>query len=464
MSDAHQEMTIPGVIYSGISKGLVLPPKTPDAWMAMHRSHVERLKSAWGSAMSRLGLDGVVIHNGLAARRYSRDDQYWPQAITPHFSHWAPYRETPALLILTPGGQPRMICEAHTSFWEGPAPALKTWSRDAFVIDEVSSLEKCQGLASYAFIGDDAGMALALGIAPEHRNREDLFAIVDQFRTLKSDFEVASIRAATEVAARGHARLRELFLSGDDAVGHSELSLHHAYLQATSQTDYDLPYGNIVAQGANCGILHHVHYDRTKHMGDLSLLVDAGAQCHGYAADITRTWSRGGGRAAGVFAGLIQAVDTAQKTLVEHLKVGKPYEELHNDSHVLIAKILKDSGLVNAEAEQMVTSGLTRLFFPHGLGHSLGLQVHDIGMRLKQPTASNPYLRNTSVITAGQVTTIEPGIYFIPDLMTKALSGPFGGVIDQKLLSELMPFGGIRIEDNILVTDSGPVNLTRDFI
>jgi Xaa-Pro dipeptidase len=85
-------------------------------------------------------------------------------------------------------------------------------------------------------------------------------------------------------------------------------------------------------------------------------------------------------------------------------------------------------------------------------------------MRLKQPSASNRYLRNTSVITAGQVTTIEPGIYFIPDLMTKALSGPFGGVIDQKLLSELMPFGGIRIEDNILVTDSGPVNLTRDFI
>ncbi len=460
MLETQMDTAIPGVITADIARRLLPIPSSSEAWMALHKAHIERLKSAWGAALSRLGLDGVVIHNGLAAKRYSRDDQYWPQAVTPHFAHWTPYRETAALLVITPGSQPRLVCEAHSSFWEGPAPSMDTWSRQSFVLEEASALDKLQGLSSFAFIGDDSGLALALGIAPEQRNRDDLFAVIDQFRTLKSDFEVASIRSATETAARGHARLRDLFLTGDQ----SELSLHHAYLQATSQTDYDLPYGNIVAQGANCGILHHVHYDRQMRRGDLSLLVDAGAQCHGYASDITRTWSRGHGAAASAFAGLIAALDGVQKQLVARFTVGKSYEDLHNESHVMIGQVLKDSDLVRASVDEMVGVGLTRLFFPHGLGHSLGLQVHDVGMRLRQPSVANPYLRNTSVITAGQVTTIEPGLYFIPNLMQQAQKGPLAGAIHHKLLESLIPFGGIRIEDNILATDSGPINLTRDYI
>ena len=108
----------------------------------------------------------------------------------------------------------------------------------------------------------------------------------------------------------------------------------------------------------------------------------------------------------------------------------------------------------------MVGLGLTRAFFPHGLGHSLGLQVHDVGMRLTKPSQENPFLRNTSVITAGQVVTIEPGLYFIPSLLDGALKGAGARSINHSLLKELMPFGGIRIEDNILATVAGPVNLT----
>jgi Xaa-Pro dipeptidase len=114
--------------------------------------------------------------------------------------------------------------------------------------------------------------------------------------------------------------------------------------------------------------------------------------------------------------------------------------------------------------DELVAGGVTRLFFPHGLGHSLGLQVHDVGMRLKNPALENPYLRNTSKITAGQVCTIEPGLYFIPTLMKRLVEGHARSAVDTKMLDALMPFGGIRIEDNILATDSGPVNLTRDLI
>jgi Xaa-Pro dipeptidase len=460
MSAVSQEFPMPGVITSEVASGLLRVPAQSEHWRDLHKSHVERLMSAWGAALSRFELDGVVIHGGLAARRYSRDDQFWPQAATPHFAHWTPYHETPVLLIVSPGSLPRLVCEIHSSFWEGPGPTLDTWNRSSFVVEEVLALDKVQGLSSHAFIGDDMGLAMALGIAPEQRNRDDLLAFVDQFRTLKSEFEIASMQVASINAASGHGRLRDLFFSGE----HSELGLHQAYLQQTLQTDYDLPYGNIVAQGSHCAILHHVHYDRTIRRGDMSLLVDAGAQCHGYAADITRTWARGQGAAATVFCALINALDKAQQQLVSRVRVGVPYEVLHNDAHEFVAHVLRDCQLVRCSVEEMVDSGLTRLFFPHGLGHSLGIQVHDVGMRLKQPSTKNPYLRNTSVITAGQVMTVEPGLYFIPELMQQALSGTLASKIDRTLLEALMPYGGIRIEDNVLATKSGPVNLTRPLI
>jgi Xaa-Pro dipeptidase len=328
------------------------------------------------------------------------------------------------------------------------------------VIETCDELSEQKWPSGYAFIGDDLKLALKSGISVEQCNRDDLLTAADLLRTLKSEYEVTCMRVAAEIAARGHNHLKSLFNAG--AV--SEMGLHHEYLRITDQTDFSLPYGNIVALGANCGILHHVHYDRRVVDGDTSLLVDAGATFNGYASDITRTWVRGNSPQAKAFRALVQGVDQAQLELVKSVKVGQAYEDLHNQSHVLLAGVLKDSGLVTCGIEEMVASGLTRLFFPHGLGHSLGIQVHDVGMKLTKPSKENPYLRNTSVMTAGQVVTIEPGIYFIPKLMKDALTGSHKTFVNEGLVRELMPFGGIRIEDDILITDRGPVNLTRDFV
>ncbi len=448
--------SIPAVISAQCARGLPVTPVSDNDWKTQHKNHVARLQSAWGAALSSLGLDAVVIHSGLSRLKYSRDDQHWPVAATPTFSHWTPYAETPALLLITPERKPKLICERHTSFWEGPAPAVNSWDRDSFDIELVDKFVSPFSDQNIAFIGDDVKIAFEMGIPAEQCNRGDVMAVIESFRTIKSDFEVASIRAATIVALRGHEALKRLFETGDL----SELELHHAYLRETGQTDFTVPYGNIVALGANCGILHHIHYDHTAKSGDTSLLVDAGATCHGYASDITRTWVRGKGHAAEVFRQLLNGMDQAQKVLVERFTVGKPYETLHNESHHLIAEVLKSTGLVTCSVEEMVSTGITRAFFPHGLGHSLGLQVHDVGMRLTKPSADNRFLRNTSVITAGQVVTIEPGLYFIPSLLDGVLKGPNARSINQSLLKELMPFGGIRIEDNILATVDGPVNLT----
>ena len=135
-----------------------------------------------------------------------------------------------------------------------------------------------------------------------------------------------------------------------------------------------------------------------------------------------------------------------------------------HEAHRKLARVLKDVGVVKGSAEGAVASGLTRAFLPHGLGHSLGLQVHDVGCKEKAPKPENPYLRNTSIIEEGQVFTIEPGCYFIASLLDELKASPEGKAVDWKLVDELRPFGGVRIEDDLQVTAAGYENLTREFL
>jgi Xaa-Pro dipeptidase len=109
-----------------------------------------------------------------------------------------------------------------------------------------------------------------------------------------------------------------------------------------------------------------------------------------------------------------------------------------------------------------VASGVTRVLFPHGLGHSLGVQVHDVGCRLTPPRAENPFLRNTSTIEVGQVFTIEPGCYFIPSLLERLQTGPVASRVSWSAIDTLRRFGGVRIEDDVAVVEGGIRNLTRE--
>jgi Xaa-Pro dipeptidase len=105
---------------------------------------------------------------------------------------------------------------------------------------------------------------------------------------------------------------------------------------------------------------------------------------------------------------------------------------------------------------------VTRAFYPHGLGHSLGLQTHDVGCGLRAPRADNPFLRNTSDIAGGQVFTIEPGVYFIDALLGELRARPAGSLVDWNIVEALAPLGGVRIEDDVHVLPAGARNLTRE--
>ena len=202
--------------------------------------------------------------------------------------------------------------------------------------------------------------------------------------------------------------------------------------------------------------------------GGKVLLIDAGAQIHGYASDITRTHVRGS--CARQFVVLRDAMDKLQQGLCDAVGPGIPYGELHQKAHLAIATLLNETDILHAEPEEAVAKGYTRAFFPHGLGHHLGLQVHDVGGHLASPEGTRapppkeyPNLRNTRTLEPRHVLTIEPGIYFIEMLLRPFREGEDGKRFNWSLIDELAPLGGIRVEDNVVVTEGSHRNLTRKY-
>jgi Xaa-Pro dipeptidase len=142
--------------------------------------------------------------------------------------------------------------------------------------------------------------------------------------------------------------------------------------------------------------------------------------------------------------------------------------DLNERAHVLLAGVLAEHGIVKCSAEEAYASGLTRAFLPHGLGHLLGLQVHDVGGwqrspdgAVRRPPDAHPFLRLTRRLEPGFAFTVEPGLYFIDSLLGK-LDGSAAKHIDRATVDALRPCGGIRIEDNLVVESTASRNLTRE--
>ena len=435
----------------------IVPPST------LYAAHVAHLGRAYASALAESGYDGLVIDGGAAAPKSRFDDQDWPFKPSPGFAHWLPLVEPDAWLVVEPGHRPRLLRRHQVSYWEGPTASVgeEVWSEldTATIAHDSLTRELPQG-KRLAYLGEDAARASSAGVAEEDVNPPALVARLDAVRALKTDYERECISEANRRAVRGHKRVFGEFSIADK----SELELHLLYLEATGQDDHEAPYKGIVALGRHAGVLHHVSYEREPTRRPLqSLLVDAGASVRGYASDITRTAIKGQrGGAGSVFADLIVRVETLQQDVIRRIKPDMPYEDLHDQAHVLLAPILRELDLVRASDDELVGGGVTRKFLPHGLGHSLGIQVHDVGCKVSPPRPENPFLRNTSPITAGQVFTIEPGCYFIPELMAELRQDPIQDRVNWPLVEQLSEFGGVRIEDNIAVMEQGVRNLTRE--
>jgi Xaa-Pro dipeptidase len=425
-----------------------------------HGAHVAERQRKAEAALAASGFDALLVSSGKPFT-YFADDQDPPHRPTPHFAHWTPLAGPHHLLLVRPATKPRLVRFAPEDYWYEQAPLGSPFWADAFDLSEVGTKEAAWELAAspgrVAYVGNETDEAQAHGVAA--CNPPELVARLDWDRSFKTAYEVACIEEAERVAGRGHRAARAAFEAGG-----SELAIHHAYLAACGRTEEELPYTTIIGLDEKGATLHYTA-KRTIPNGR-NLLIDAGARHLGYASDITRTWTRPSAPAR--FRELVRGMDELQQELCRDVRPGLPYAELHAAAHARIGDVLHASGVLRVSGHEAAERGLTRPFFPHGLGHFLGLQVHDVAGHQREPAGgtnppspSHPYLRTTRTIEEGQVFTIEPGLYFIEMLLREHRGGADAAAFDWKLVDELAPCGGIRIEDNVVVTADGHRNLTR---
>jgi Xaa-Pro dipeptidase len=430
--------------------------------------HLAVVGERYARALEGAGFDGVILDAG-ASHYYFLDDQAAPWRPNPHFAQWLPGETCPnSCLLVRPGEKPRLYFHQPADYWHQP-PAVPGWTGDAMEILVFADLAELQSAVAAAAARSNRMARIAeLPAGPEMPGVTDnpppLIARLSFERARKTPFEIRCMSAATAAAVRGHEAAREVF-----ATGGSEFDIHLAYLAAAGQISEELPYSSIVALNEHAGVLHYQHYDRAPPAVRRSFLIDAGATNRGYAADVTRTYSVATAPDGERFGALVAAMDEAQQALTAAIRPGLEYLALHESAHRAVGRILADHGVVTCSAEAAFENGLTRTFLPHGLGHLLGLQTHDVGGLQadaagtpKPPPSEYPALRLTRRVEEDQVFTIEPGLYFIPMLLDEARRSPNARDVDWSLVDRLLPFGGIRIEDNVLVTSTGVRNLTRE--
>jgi Xaa-Pro dipeptidase len=425
----------------------------------LYSAHVETMDRRLADALDALGYDGLVVCAGSVEYPH-RDDVGYPFRVEPHFASWLPLTDLPdAVLVLEPGGRRRLLYPVHDDFWHAPAGDPAGYWTEHFEIHPVRAPADRR-----AVLGALSGRYAAIGVLPEDcgavaaTNDRRLLDRLDYARAVKTGYEVACLERASATAVRGHAAVAAAYREPL-----SELELAQRFLTASGQREPELPYPSIVALNEHAAILHYQHLDRAAPAERLSFLIDAGAAYAGYAADVTRSYDAAGDG----FGALIGSIDALQQTLCAELAAGTDFAGLDARAHELLAEVLTEHELVVCGAGEALDRGLTRVFLPHGLGHLLGLQVHDAGGRLvtpdgemRPPPDEAPFLRLTRVVEPGFAVTIEPGIYFIAQLLDR-LDPARRKLLNPKAIDKFLPYGGIRVEDDLIVESDGSQNLTR---
>lgn len=429
---------------------------------SLYAEHLLVQRQRLDLALADCGYDSLAIYAGEPHVQFL-DDQPYPFKPNPHFKLWVPTADVAgSWLLYRPSGKPQLLFLQPLDFWhKPPSTPREFWTRhfDITVLRAASDAEAhVRNLPRCAFIGEWNDRFETYDLAD--RNPANLLTQLHHWRAFKTKYEIECMRRACARAVKGHRAAEAAFRDGA-----SEYQIHLAYLHACEHIDEELPYPSIVALNENAAILHYQHRERTSPRVRRSFLIDAGADFGGYGSDITRTYAHRNDD----FAALIERMDELQQQLCQEVRSGTEYVDLHLNAHRLIADLLREAGIISLGSEEAVDSGISSVFFPHGIGHLLGLQVHDVGgfsidtngaRRESPPT--HPYLRLTRTLAPGFVVTIEPGIYFIESLLEKARSSNARKHINWNAVENFKPYGGIRIEDDVVCTDGEPENLTRD--
>jgi Xaa-Pro aminopeptidase len=291
-------------------------------------------------------------------------------------------------------------------------------------------------------------------IAGELRTR------MDRVRRRKDALELARMRRAADATRAGFTAVVPFIAPGmtERAL---QIEIEAEFFRHGADT---VAYDSIVASGPNAAVLHHLPTQRPLRAGEL-VLIDAGAECRGYDCDVTRTYPVSGDFSAEQ-ADLYALVLRVQRAAIGRCRAGLEYRDIHLAAALDVAQGLVDAGFLRGNAADLVEQGASALFFPHGIGHMVGLGVRDAGGYLPGRSRSGApalrFLRIDLPLEPGHVVTIEPGVYFPRHVLEdQEIRRQHRDTVVWNRVDTLRGFGGIRIEDNVLILDSGNEVLTR---
>lgn len=407
----------------------------------LYTEHLKQIVSDAQKILEDQDFDSLVLFSG-AETFYHADDVEIPFRPAAHLARFVPVRRANRCVVISKNtSTPTLIAHTPKDYWLDHSEQGDEFWKDYFDIVEAETLEKWQKEIE---VRADKVSAY---IGPKYTklkngswNPKSVVEVLDEGRGVKTPYEIACLEAANIKAVPGHRRVKEAFLSGA-----SEKELHWEYLKALNATEQDMLYPPIIAFNEKASVLHYEH--RKDEKNGMSCLIDAGMSYLGYGSDISRTYAKE--EAHPVFLSLIKAIDELQQKLASSVSVGTDVIELNHQTQLGIGTILREHDVIDISPEEAVSKKVTFHFLPHSVEHSLGLQTHDVGRG------------SSTAMKENYVTTVEPGIYFNSLLMDALKKKEEGSTVNWTLVDELIPFGGIRIEDNVQVTKSSPRNLTR---
>lgn len=417
---------------------------------------VKQYRQRQARLLSRMAPDCVLVLPAAQLTTRSRDTEY---AFRQHSDFWylTGFNEPDSWLLLSnhsryAGDYRGMVCQAKdpvAEIWQGrrlgPEQALEVFGLDeAYPVDELQDvlLEWLEGHAQIYFAqgefdyADEAVMTAlsTLRNSPKQYRGPQVVAdsrpLLHEMRLIKSSAEIAVMQRAAEISANAHCRAMRFAHPGCFEY-QLEAELHHEFAMSGARHP---AYGTIVGSGANACVLHYTENSDQIAEGSL-ILIDAGAEYNGYAADITRTFPVNG-KFSEPQARLYQLVLDAQLAALNEFKAGVTFPAVTEKVIELMTNGLCEMGLLTESPDEALDNKSWRRFFMHGLGHYLGLDVHDVGDYIIDG--------QNRPLEAGMVITVEPGLY-IPD--EPDIPGNYRGI-------------GIRIEDNIVITEDGYQMLT----
>jgi len=456
-----------------------LGPQTYRVPMELHKQNREKLVQMFRkSSDSNAGV--IVLQGGEATTHHETDHEHlFRQESYFHYLFGVKEADCWGAIDVYSGKSWLFVPNFPPEYgvWMGKIQPLSFW-KDMYAVDEVRFVEqltdvlsteiKCQTV--YVMHGTNSDSKNAHkqltfpGIDKFTVDKEKLFPVLSECRVIKSDLELDLLRYVNRVSSDAHRTVMKKIKAGLSEFQMEAVFLYECYYKGGCR---HCSYTCICASGDNGATLHYGHAGapNNKQIQDGEMAVfDMGAEYHCYASDITRSFPVNGKFTQDQRI-VYETVLAAQEAVMKSMKPGVLWPEMHRLANRVICEEFKRHGLLKGDVSDMMKHHIGAVFMPHGLGHFLGIDTHDVGgypagtERILEPGIRS--LRTVRRLEPGMVITVEPGIYFIDTVLDKAAQDPNQSqFLNMEVINRFRKFGGVRIEDDVIVTQHGMENMT----